>query len=129
MPRKTDAVWAHSDDSRVTPFGKVLRSMRIDELPQFYNILRGQMALIGPRPERPEFVTKISKKIPLFEIRHVIKPGLTGWAQVMYPYASSIEEQHKKLRFDLFYIKNRDFYLDFKIIIKTISTVLFFRGY
>ena len=126
---KNGAVWAHSNDARVTPFGKVLRSMRLDELPQFYNILRGQMALIGPRPERPEFVSKLSKKIPLFEIRHVIKPGLTGWAQVMYPYASSIEEQHKKLRFDLFYIKNRDFYLDFKIIIKTISTVLFFRGY
>jgi len=126
---KNGAVWAETNDVRATPFGKVLRRMRFDELPQFYNVLRGQMALIGPRPERPEFVKKLSKKIPLFEIRHVIKPGLTGWAQVMYPYASSIEEQHKKLRFDLFYIKNRSFYLDFKIIIKTISTVLFFRGH
>jgi lipopolysaccharide/colanic/teichoic acid biosynthesis glycosyltransferase len=126
---KNGAVWAETNDARVTAFGKVLRHMRFDELPQFYNILRGQMALIGPRPERPEFVRKLSNKIPLFEIRHVIKPGLTGWAQVMYPYAASIEEQHKKLRFDLFYIKNRSFYLDFKIIIKTISTVLFFRGH
>lgn len=123
------AVWAESNDNRVTLFGKVLRRTRFDELPQFYNILIGQMALIGPRPERPEFVKKLSKKIPLYEIRHVIKPGLTGWAQVMYPYATSIEEQHKKLRFDLFYIKNRSFYLDFKILIKTISTVLFFRGH
>lgn len=126
---KNGAVWAESNDSRVTPFGKILRKTRLDEIPQFYNILKGQMALIGPRPERPEFVEKLVKGIPLYEIRHVIKPGLTGWAQVMYPYAASIEEQNKKLRFDLFYIKNRSFYLDFKILIKTISTVLFFRGH
>lgn len=87
------------------------------------------MALIGPRPERPEFVRELVKNTQLYDIRHVIKPGLTGWAQVMYPYAASIEEQNKKLRFDLFYIKNRSFYLDFKIVIKTISTVLFFRGH
>jgi exopolysaccharide biosynthesis polyprenyl glycosylphosphotransferase len=126
---KNGAVWAETNDSRVTPFGNLLRKARLDEMPQFYNILKGQMALIGPRPERPEFVRQLSNKIPLYEIRHVIKPGLTGWAQVMYPYAASVEEQNKKLRFDLFYIKNRSFYLDFKIIIKTISTVLFFRGH
>ncbi|MCF6212459.1 MAG: exopolysaccharide biosynthesis polyprenyl glycosylphosphotransferase [Flavobacteriaceae bacterium] len=126
---KNGAVWAEKEDPRVTLFGKLLRRTRFDEIPQFFNIIRGQMALIGPRPERPEFVKKLNKKIPLFEIRHVIKPGLTGWAQVMYPYASSIEEQNKKLRFDLYYIKNRSFYLDFKIIFKTISTVLFFRGH
>ena len=103
---KNGAVWAESNDSRITPFGKFLRKTRIDEIPQFYNILKGQMALIGPRPERPEFVRQLSNKIPLYEIRHVIKPGLTGWAQVMYPYAASVEEQNKKLRFDLFYIKN-----------------------
>jgi len=122
------AVWAEKEDSRVTPFGRILRKTRIDEIPQFYNILKGEMSIIGPRPERPEFVKKLSQQILLYETRHVIKPGLTGWAQVMYPYASTIEESNKKLRFDLYYIKYRSFFLDFKIIIKTISTVLFFRG-
>lgn len=122
------AVWATKKDPRVTVFGQLLRKTRCDEIPQFFNILKGEMAFIGPRPERPEFVDELASKINLYRIRHVIKPGLTGWAQVMYPYASSIEEQEKKLRFDLYYIKNRSFYLDFKIMIKTISTVLFFRG-
>lgn len=122
------AVWATKKDYRVTPFGRILRKTRIDEIPQFYNILKGEMAVIGPRPERPEFVRQLSQKILLYETRHVIKPGLTGWAQVMYPYATTVEEQHKKLRFDLYYIKYRSFFLDFKIIIKTMSTVLFLRG-
>jgi len=122
------AVWAVKKDPRVTVFGKFLRKTRFDEIPQFYNILKGEMAFIGPRPERPKFVEELASKINLYRIRHVIKPGLTGWAQVMYPYASSVEEQGKKLRFDLYYIKNRSFYLDFKIVIKTFSTVLFFRG-
>jgi len=122
------AVWAEKKDPRVTPFGKILRKTRIDETPQFYNILKGEMALIGPRPERPEFVDQLSQKILLYETRHVIKPGLTGWAQVMYPYAATVEEHHKKLRFDLYYIKYRSFFLDFKIMIKTISAVLFLRG-
>lgn len=125
---KYGAVWATKKDSRVTVFGKLLRRTRCDEIPQFFNILKGDMAFIGPRPERPEFVEELAAKINLYRIRHVIKPGLTGWAQVMYPYASSVKEQGKKLRFDLYYIKNRSFYLDFKIVIKTFSTVLFFRG-
>jgi len=121
-------VWAKKKDTRITSFGRFLRKTRIDEIPQFYNILKGEMAIIGPRPERPEFVMQLSQQILLYETRNVVKPGLTGWAQVMYPYASTVEEQHKKLRFDLYYIKYRSFFLDFKILIKTISTVLFFRG-
>ena len=122
------AVYAEKNDKRITLFGKFLRNTRLDESPQFFNILKGDMSLIGPRPERPEFVKDLEEKIPFYAIRHVVKPGLTGWAQVKYPYAGTIEEQEKKLRYDLFYIKEQSPFLDFKIIIKTITTVLFFRG-
>lgn len=122
------AQYAIKNDKRITTFGKFLRNTRLDEVPQFFNILKGEMSVIGPRPERPEFVEDLSKELPFYEIRHVIKPGLTGWAQVNYPYASNLEEQEKKLRYDLFYIKKQNAYLDFKIIIKTMTTVLFFRG-
>ncbi|MBL4644175.1 MAG: sugar transferase, partial [Flavobacteriaceae bacterium] len=122
------AVWAEKNDKRITSFGKFLRSTRLDEFPQFINILKGEMSLIGPRPERPEFVHDLKDKIPFYAIRHVIRPGLTGWAQVNYPYANTIEEQETKLRYDLYYIKERNSFLDFKILIKTISTILFFRG-
>ncbi|SHH59469.1 exopolysaccharide biosynthesis polyprenyl glycosylphosphotransferase [Wenyingzhuangia marina] len=128
LAEKNGAQWAIKNDARITPFGKFLRKMRIDEIPQFWNILKGEMSMIGPRPERPEFVDELGKQIPLYGIRHVIKPGLTGWAQVMYPYASTIEEQEKKLRYDLYYIKKRSLFLDFKIMIKTIHTVLYFKG-
>ena len=116
------------NDPRVLPLGKFLRKTRLDEVPQFYNILRGDMSIIGPRPERPEFVKDLEEKVPFYAIRHVVKPGLTGWAQVKFPYAGTLEEQEKKLRYDLFYIKEQSMFLDFKIIIKTITTVLFFRG-
>lgn len=122
------AQWAIKNDRRITLFGKFLRNTRLDEVPQFYNILKGDMSLIGPRPERPEFVEELSQELPFYEIRHVVKPGLTGWAQVNYPYASNMEEQETKLRYDLYYIKEQNAYLDFKIIIKTMTTVLFFRG-
>lgn len=122
------AVWAVKNDSRITKFGKFLRRSRMDEVPQFLNILKGDMSIIGPRPERPEFVDELSNNYPFYSIRNVIKPGLTGWAQVKYPYASTKEEQYVKLRYDLYYIKERNLLLDFKIIIKTISTVLFLRG-
>ena len=122
------AVWASRNDVRVTKFGKFLRRARLDELPQFFNILKGDMSLIGPRPERPEFVKDLEEQIPFYAIRHVVRPGLTGWAQVNYPYANTIEEQETKLRYDLFYIKERSSFLDFKILIKTITTVLYFRG-
>ena len=125
---KNGAEWAKKNDVRVTRFGRLLRKTRLDEVPQFINVFKGEMSLIGPRPERPEFVTQLENEIPFYSIRHVIKPGLTGWAQVMHPYASSVDDQQKKLMYDLYYIKERNLLLDFKIMIKTISTVLFFRG-
>lgn len=122
------AEWAKKNDRRVTKFGKILRLTRLDEVPQFFNILKGDMSLIGPRPERPEFVSELEDQLPFYAIRHVIKPGLTGWAQVMHPYASSLEDQDIKMRYDLYYIKERNLLLDFKILVKTITTVLFLRG-
>ena len=125
---KEGAVFSGSNDSRVTPFGKFMRKTRIDEIPQFINILKGDMAVIGPRPERPFFVKEIAEIMPFYETRHVIKPGLTGWAQVNYSYGESIEDSLIKLQYDLYYIKHRSVFLDLNITIKTISTVLFYRG-
>lgn len=122
------AVFAVSNDKRITPFGKFMRKSRIDELPQFYNVLKGDMAVIGPRPERPFFVDEIAKIMPFYETRHVIKPGLTGWAQVNYSYGESIDESLIKLQYDLYYIKHRSIFLDLSITFKTITTVLFYRG-
>jgi exopolysaccharide biosynthesis polyprenyl glycosylphosphotransferase len=122
------AVFAKLNDSRITPFGKFLRNTRLDEMPQFYNILKGEMAFIGPRPERPFFVNELSKSMPFYETRHVIKPGITGWAQVNYAYGETKEDSLIKLQYDLYYIKHRSVFLDINIIIKTFSTVLFYRG-
>jgi exopolysaccharide biosynthesis polyprenyl glycosylphosphotransferase len=122
------AVFASTNDSRITTFGKLLRKSRLDEVPQFINVLKGEMALIGPRPERPVFVDKIAASIPMYQTRHVIKPGLTGWAQVNYSYGENLEDSLMKLRYDLYYIKHRSLFLDINIIVKTLSTVLFFRG-
>jgi exopolysaccharide biosynthesis polyprenyl glycosylphosphotransferase len=122
------AVFATTNDSRITKFGKFLRKTRIDEFPQFINILKGDMAVIGPRPERPYFVNKIAEIMPFYETRHIIKPGLTGWAQVHYSYGEKIDDSLIKLQYDLYYIKHRSFYLDLSITFKTISTVLFYRG-
>ena len=122
------AVFASTNDSRITPFGKFLRKARIDEFPQFINILLGQMAVIGPRPERPVFVDKIATIMPFYQTRHVVKPGLTGWAQVNYSYGDSIEDSLIKLQYDLYYIKHRSVFLDFNIMLKTFSTIVFFRG-
>ncbi len=121
-------VFTVNNDKRVTSFGKFLRKTRIDEFPQFVNILKGDMAIIGPRPERPFFVKRIAKEMPFYETRHVIKPGLTGWAQVNYSYGETIEDSLIKLQYDLYYIKHRSIYLDLNIILKTITTVLFYRG-
>ena len=121
-------IFAKTNDSRITPFGKFLRKSRIDEFPQFLNILKGDMSVIGPRPERPVFVKEIAFKMPFYETRHVIKPGLTGWAQVNYSYGESIDDSLIKLQYDLYYIKHRSLFLDINIIFKTISTVLFYRG-
>lgn len=122
------AVFAKSNDKRITPFGKFMRKTRIDEFPQFINVLKGDMAIIGPRPERPFFVKEIAEIMPFYETRHVIKPGLTGWAQVNYSYGESIEESLIKLQYDLYYIKHRSIFLDLSITFKTITTVLFYRG-
>lgn len=122
------AQWAEANDSRVTLFGRFLRNSRLDELPQFVNVLMGDMALIGPRPERPVFVKELSQKIPFYETRHIIKPGLTGWAQVKMRYGSSVDDSLTKLQYDLFYIKRRSFFLDINVIVKTISTILYYRG-
>lgn len=125
---KDGAVFATSNDTRITPFGKILRKSRIDEFPQFINILEGDMAVIGPRPERPIFVKEIAEVMPFYETRHVIKPGLTGWAQVNYSYGETIDDSLIKLQYDLYYIKHRSLFLDFNIIFKTLSTILFYRG-
>lgn len=122
------AVFATTNDVRITPFGKFLRKSRIDEFPQFLNILLGHMAVIGPRPERPVFVNEIAEIMPFYQTRHVVKPGLTGWAQVNYSYGDSIDDSLIKLQYDLYYIKHRSIFLDFNIMVKTLSTVLFFRG-
>ena len=122
------AVFATTNDARVTVFGKFLRKTRIDEFPQFVNVLKGDMAVIGPRPERPFFVKEIAELMPFYETRHVIKPGLTGWAQVNYAYGATIEDSLIKLQYDLYYIKHRSVFLDLNITFKTITTVLFYRG-
>lgn len=124
----TGAVWAEKNDSRVTRLGDFLRKCRIDELPQFFNILCGDMSMVGPRPERPEFVKKLKEMIPYYSERHFVKPGVTGWAQVRYPYGASVEDAMEKLRFDLYYIKNLTLTFDFMIILETIQVVLFRRG-
>jgi exopolysaccharide biosynthesis polyprenyl glycosylphosphotransferase len=121
-------VWAQKNDFRVTKFGRILRRSRIDEIPQLINVLRGEMSIIGPRPERPEFVSQLSEKIPFYQTRHIICPGITGWAQVKSGYGSEEAHALEKLQYDLFYLKHRSLYLDMVILVKTFSTVLFFRG-
>ena len=125
---KNGAVFATTNDARVTAFGKILRKSRLDEVPQFINVLKGDMAVIGPRPERPVFVKEIAAMMPFYETRHVVKPGLTGWAQVNYSYGETLQDSLIKLQYDLYYIKHRSLFLDLNIVVKTISTVLFYRG-
>lgn len=120
--------WTQKNDARISRFGKFLRRTRIDEFPQFYNILRGEMSVIGPRPERPVFVKELTAMMPFYKTRHIVKPGLTGWAQVKAKYGSSHDDSLEKLQYDLYYIKHRGLFLDLNILLKTFSTVLFFRG-
>jgi len=122
------AVWAEKNDPRVTRLGTFLRNSRVDELPQLINVFKGEMSFIGPRPERPEFVEKLKEVIPYYLKRHSIKPGLTGWAQVRYPYGASVEDAVEKLRYDLYYIKNISSFLDILIFFETIKVILFGRG-
>lgn len=124
----TGAVWAQENDPRITALGKFLRKTRLDEIPQLYNVLKGDMSFVGPRPERPEFIERLEEVIPYYSNRHCVKPGITGWAQVRYPYGSSEGDALEKLRYDLFYIKNYTLALDLLIILETVKVVLFGRG-
>lgn len=112
-----------SNDSRITPVGKVIRKLHIDEIPQMINILKGDLSLVGPRPERPEFVTPLENTIPHYKLRHIIRPGFTGWAQIKYRYANTVEDSKEKFEYDLYYIKNRNIFLDFGIILRTIQII------
>ena len=125
---KAGPVWASKGDTRTTRVGRIIRKVRIDEIPQFWNILKGEMSFVGPRPERPHFVSQLAQEIPFYEQRHHIAPGLTGWAQIKYPYGASIEDARQKLQYDLFYIKNQGLMLDAIILFETIKIILFGRG-
>ncbi len=121
-------VWASKDDERVTRLGRIIRKIRVDEIPQFWNILRGEMNFVGPRPERPHFVAQLANEIPYYEQRHLIPPGLTGWAQIKYAYGASIEDARQKLQYDLYYVKNQSLILDAIVLFETIKIILFGRG-
>ena len=122
------AVWATKNDPRVTPLGRFMRRTRLDEIPQLWNVLRGEMGFVGPRPERPEFVQWLSGEIPFYELRHLIRPGITGWAQVRYHYGASLEETKQKLEYDLYYVKHLSLGLDLLIMFETIKTIILRRG-
>jgi lipopolysaccharide/colanic/teichoic acid biosynthesis glycosyltransferase len=122
------AVWASKDDDRSTRVGKFIRLTRLDELPQLFAVLRGDMSFVGPRPERPHFVNLLSDEIRYYGVRHCVKPGLTGWAQLRYPYGASVQDAEEKLKFDLFYVKNHGLVLDLMILLQTVEVVLFGRG-
>jgi lipopolysaccharide/colanic/teichoic acid biosynthesis glycosyltransferase len=124
----TGPVWARKDDPRVTPVGRFLRRLRLDELPQLLNVVRGEMSIVGPRPERPEFVRALTEQIPYYRQRHCVKPGITGWAQINHKYGDTIEDTIRKLEFDLFYIKNLAPSLDAYIIFHTLKVMLLTRG-
>ena len=121
---ENEAVWAGENDKRITFVGKILRKLHLDELPQFWNVIRGEMSLVGPRPERPEFVEELEKKIPYYSLRHFMEPGITGWAQVNFPYASSIKDSQEKLEYDLYYVSHMNMLFDFQVLLKTAQKIL-----
>jgi lipopolysaccharide/colanic/teichoic acid biosynthesis glycosyltransferase len=121
-------VWARENDERITPVGRLLRKARIDEMPQFWNVLKGEMSLIGPRPERPFIITTLEKEIPFYRVRHDVRPGITGWAQVCYRYGASVDDALIKLEYDLYYIKHQSWYLDLVILVKTVRVMLGLQG-
>jgi sugar transferase (PEP-CTERM system associated) len=125
---KNGAQWAKTNDDRITPVGHFIRKTRLDELPQIFNVFKGDMSFSGPRPERPEFVSQLAEQIPHFEDRHSLKPGITGWAQINYPYGASVDDAREKLKYDLYYVKNVSFMLDLVIILKTVRVVLWREG-
>jgi sugar transferase (PEP-CTERM system associated) len=120
--------WARADDDRTTLIGRFIRKWRIDELPQIYNVVRGEMSFVGPRPERPLFVDQLEKRVPYYALRHSAKPGITGWAQVRYPYGASVDDAIEKLQYDLYYVKNRCLFLDLMVLLATVEVVLWGRG-
>jgi len=122
------AVWARKKDPQITRVGRLIHYLRIDEIPQMINVIRGEMNLIGPRPESPEFIVELEKQIPYYFIRHTVKPGITGWAQIRYPYGSSVEDSLNKMEYDLYYIKNMSLLLDIQIFFKTIGVMVFGQG-
>jgi exopolysaccharide biosynthesis polyprenyl glycosylphosphotransferase len=125
---KNGAVWASKKDDRITWIGNIIRKTRIDEIPQVLNVFKGDMSFIGPRPERPEFTQMLEKEIPFYDLRHLVKPGITGWAQVNYPYGASVEDAKEKLMYDIYYIKNFSIFLDLSIVLKTIRILLLGKG-
>lgn len=126
--KNAEAAFADDDADLITPFGAILRKLRFDEIPQLWDVLRGEMSIVGPRPEQPEFAAEFAEQIPFYNYRHRLRPGITGWAQINYRYAAGIEDTKKKLEYDLFYLKNRDALLDIQIILKTAETMLGMRG-
>jgi exopolysaccharide biosynthesis polyprenyl glycosylphosphotransferase len=120
--------WASEHDPRITPVGRIIRKVRIDEFPQFFNVLRGDMSLVGPRPERPHFVKELSAVLPFYQERHLVRPGITGWAQVNFHYGASLEDAARKHAYDLYYLKHRSISLDLIILLKTVRIVLFAEG-
>jgi len=122
------AVWAQKNDSRITRVGNFMRNTRIDELPQIFNVLKGQMSFVGPRPERPQFVEELAKQIPYYKERHRVKPGITGWAQLCYPYGASVEDAEEKLKYDLYYIKNHSLLFELFILVRTVEVILLGNG-
>ena len=120
--------WADISDGRITRVGRWLRKPRFDELPQLFNVLRGDMSLIGPRPERPHFIQELRAVIPFYELRHTVRPGITGWAQTCFPYAASVEESHIKLQYDLHYVRNLSLWLDVRILVRTLQVIVFGTG-
>jgi lipopolysaccharide/colanic/teichoic acid biosynthesis glycosyltransferase len=126
--RPGQAQWAVTNDPRVTRVGAFMRKTRVDELPQLFNVLRGDMSFVGPRPERPEFVEQLEQVIPYYHERHSVKPGITGWAQLCYPYGASEKDAFEKLQYDLYYVKNRSLVFDLAILVQTVEVVLWGKG-
>ena len=122
------AVWATKNDCRITKVGEIIRKTRIDELPQLFNVLKGDMSLVGPRPERPQIVNDLSRDIQFYSLRHHVKPGITGWAQICYTYGASVEDAKQKLQFDLYYLKNYSIFLDMVILLQTVTVILWAKG-
>jgi sugar transferase (PEP-CTERM system associated) len=126
--KESGPVWAEQEDKRVTRVGKIIRKFRMDEIPQMINILRGEMSFVGPRPERPHFVEHLKREIPFYDKRHAVKPGITGWAQIKYPYGASKNDALEKLKYELYYIKNMSLFLDLLILFQTVKIALFGNG-